>query len=610
MGKSRVNTRARIASAGQQPFAAQATLKRAFEQAKVGRWPQALELFNAALPPNSVSTAGLLGRATALHHLGRIDESIADYLRVIELRPEEAIAHADLAVAYKALGRGADALACFDKALSLEPDNVDTRYNLGNLLAKQGRLDEAIREYKQVLGKVPHHLGCIVNLGNAHKDRADLREAATMYRQALALDPTDALARSNLLFCLSHDERVSAEELFEAHRGYGAVFDGPPWPRPAGCRSRPAGAIPVLGFVSGDLRRHPVARFVEPVWAVLAQMSVPMVAYSNSIEEDEVSAQLRRHVSIWRNVSKMDDAGLAQCIASDGVDILFDLSGHTARNRLPVFGRRAAAMQISWLGYPATTGLSSMDYYVADRFLAPKGVVDAAFVEKIIRLPQAAAFLPSGDAPPVNELPARTAAFQFASFNRWSKISDRTLSLWCQVLKATPGSRMLIGSVPNPSNAAQISRRFAALGVEPSRLVFARRAPMQTYLQLHHQVDLVLDSVPYAGGSTSLHALWMGVPVLTLAGESVLSRQSAAILQHVGLHGFVADSDADYVDKAAGWARRLDELASIRRSLRERLSGIVTGQSSLVARGLLSAVQLLWNRHLAGLPPISFEVES
>jgi predicted O-linked N-acetylglucosamine transferase (SPINDLY family) len=419
------------------------------------------------------------------------------------------------------------------------------------------------------------------------------------------------VAHSNLLFCLNHSETLSAQALFAEHRRFADRFEAPlraNWPQHNNSRN-PERCLQV-GFVSGDLRKHPVAQFLEPALAQLAQYpQLSLHAYYNHTIEDSVSQRLRGYLTHWHSIAGLSDAALAQKIREDGIDILYDLSGHTAKNRLLTFARKPAPLQVSWIGYPGTTGLSAMDYYQSDRFLFPDGRFDDQFIEKIVRLPAASAFLPSKDAPPVNALPALSNGYMtFGSFNRLSKISRSVVALWAQLLRALPDSRMLLGAMPQDGQNQTLIEWFAQEGIARERLDFHVRSDMERYLGLHHQVDICLDTFPYNGGTTTFHALWMGVPTLTLAGHTLAGWAGASILRHVGLEAFAAHDAADFVQKGLSWAGNLAALSDIRTGLRERYAKSARGQPAVVAASMERALRIMWQRWCAGLPTESFEV--
>jgi protein O-GlcNAc transferase len=277
---------------------------------------------------------------------------------------------------------------------------------------------------------------------------------------------------------------------------------------------------------------------------------------------------------------------------------------------LLTFARKPAPVQVSWIGYPGTTGLSAVDYYLADRYFLPPGKFDSQFTEKLVYLPASAPFLPDKGAPAVNSLPATiNGHLTFGSFNRITKLRPSVIELWSRLLRALPTARMLLGGMPqDDSGANALIDWFASEGIARERLSFHPRSNLAAYLDLHRQVDICLDTFPYTGGTTTNHALWMGVPTLTLAGQTAPGRQGAANLGYVGLDGFVAEDAADFQAKGLYWAGHLTELAQIRAGLRGRWEQSPVRKPEVIAEGVAQALRIMWQRWCAGLPPDSFEV--
>jgi predicted O-linked N-acetylglucosamine transferase (SPINDLY family) len=356
--------------------------------------------------------------------------------------------------------------------------------------------------------------------------------------------------------------------------------------------------------VSGDLFEHAVGCFMEPVLDRLSRRpDLELHAYYNHTLEDRVSARLRHHVRHWHAVTTLSDAELARKITADGIDILIDLSGHTGRNRLGVFARKPAPIQVSWLGYPGTTGLTAMDYYLAERHWLPPGEFDPQFTEQLLYLPDRWAFEPHPAAPAVNALPALTAGhLTFGSFNRLGKVNGATVRLWSTLLRALPDSQMILGGMPTAGEQRSLIAQFAAEGIALERLEFHGRVTMDVYLALHHQVDICLDTQPYAGGTTTMHALWMGVPTLTVAGATAFARAGAGILGQLGIEGFTAADGADFVARGLYWAAHLEELAAVRAGLRARLTHSENGNPDHVVDALATALRQIWRQWRSGGP--------
>ncbi len=565
-----------------------------------------------ALELNPASAEAHNNLGVTLKSQGRLSEAEASYRRALELQPAYIHAHGNLGNLFKELGRLPEAEAAFRRALELRPEDALAQGNLGALLQLQGRLADAEVCYRRALELRPEDIVTHSNLGTLLGSLGRLTEAEASLRQALALQPNYAEAHSNLLFCMSQNEAVDAAALFAEHVRFGAQFEAPlraQW-QPHSNSREPDRCLQV-GFVSGDLRNHALASFIEPVLAHLgAHAALALHAYANHVADDSVSQRLRGYVSHWHAVAGLSDAALAEKIRADGIDILIDLSGHTADNRLLSFARKPAPLQLSWMGYPGSTGLRAMDYYLSDRFLLPPGQFDAQFTEKLIYLPASAPFLPTAAAPPVSALPAlKNGHLTFGSFNRPSKLSRAVIALWSQLLRAVPGSRMLLGAMREDGQHDTLIAWFAEAGIARERLDFHARSSLQDYLALHQQVDVCLDTFPYNGGTTTLHALWMGVPTLTLAGATVAGRTGAGILGHVGLEALIAQDEAAFVRQGLALVADVAELAQLRAGLRERFAQSVPSQPGLIAAGLERALRSIWQRWCAGLPAASLEVE-
>jgi predicted O-linked N-acetylglucosamine transferase (SPINDLY family) len=398
---------------------------------------------------------------------------------------------------------------------------------------------------------------------------------------------------------------VSKELLFAEHCRFGAQYETPlraAWPLHRNVRD-PARRLQI-GFVSGDLRDHVVAYFVEPLLIHLARSPhLTLHAYYNHAVEGQATPRLRTYFSHWHSIAGLSDAALATKIGDDGIDILIDLSGHTSENRLLCFARKPAPVQASWIGYPGTTGLHAMDYYIADRCFLPPGAFDNQFAEKLAYLPAVAPFLPDVSGPAVNRLPALSNGdLTFGSFNRLSKLTPYAVALWSRLLRALPDARMVLGGMPEDGQYHQLLDWFIQAGIAQERLSFHPRCSTAAYLALHHKVDICLDTYPYTGGTTTSHALWMGVPTLSLAGQTVPGRQGAAILGHLGLDEFVAKDEAEFEKKGLLWAGKLAELGDLRAGLRDRFERTPMRDPGMIAAGLERALRLMWQRWCAGVP--------
>jgi protein O-GlcNAc transferase len=514
----------------------------------------------------------------AFQEQGKLEQAVASCQRALEIRPDYVQAHNSMGAALGQLGQYEKALEHFHQAVKSEPDNADGHLNLGITLATVGQPDQAIASFRRSLDIRPDSADAYVGLTNALKDLGQFEAALDSVRRALELDPDCALAHNNLLFIHNYVIDQPAALLLADARRFGAMAARLARPYTEWPNSTDPGRCLRVGFVSGDLRNHPVGYFLESVLAALsAQASgrLALFAYSNNNGSgDETSKRLQAHCKGWHDTARMSDKALAQRIRDDGIDILIDLSGHTAQNRLPLFAWKPAPVQASWLGYFATTGVAAIDYFIADPWtLSPDQ--EAHFSEQIWRLPETRlCFTPPDADVAAGSLPALTNGFvTFGCFNNLSKMNDAVVTLWAQVLNAVPGSRLFLKykQLGEASIRQSTCERFAIHGIKPERLIFEGYVPRANYLASYQRVDIGLDPFPFPGGTTTMEALWMGVPVLTLAGERFLSRQGVGLLMNAGLPEWVAKDPGDYVARAVAHAGDLQGLARLRAGLRQQV---------------------------------------
>ena len=539
----------------------------------------------------------------------RFEEALLCMQEAVRLMPEDAEALCNLGVSLQSQDRFVESEINLNHALALKPDYVEALSTLGVSLQRQGRFVESEISLNHALALKPDYAKTHVNLGAALLSQGRLPEATKAYQRALEIGPMDATAHSNLLFCMSHNAGVDPQQLYAAYLAFGEQFEAP---LRAGWQVHNNTKDPTrclqIGFVSGDLFSHAVASFLTPVLVHLVQnATLSLHAYYTGTVQDEVTQEFRGLFAHWHQVATLSETHLANAIRADGIDILFDLSGHTAGNRLLTFARKPAPIQITWIGFPGTTGLQAMDYILCDRFYVPPHL-SWQFTEKTFYLPSSAIFIPSLCAPPVNELPAKLNGYiTFGSFNRPDKINESVIALWSMLLRKLPTARMLLGAI-SPESQGPLVQMFAHNGVEKDRLVFRPRSDLASYLALHNQVDICLDTYPYGGGTTTAHAAWMGVPTLTLAGESPSSRVGLIFASHLGLHGFIASSIEDFVEKGCYWAQRFHELSTLRLYLRLNMESSPLRQTETFTNNLEVGLRIMWQRWCAGLQTESFEV--
>ena len=485
-------------------------------------------------------------------------------------------------------GHSANAIALIEKAINARPADAMFHFNLGNMYQDLGLLDEAIASFQQSLQCQPHAVNTLLGLGTALRAKGLADEAIASYRQALLIEPDYDVAHNNLLFVLQSSSTCPPAEIFAEHLRYAERLEAPLKPgwQPHANSREPERRLKV-GYVSGDFRQHAVAYFIEPILASHDKAVVEVYGYSNNTVHDRYTERIASHMDHWLVCQGMSDAQLAQRIRADGIDILVDLSGHTALNRLLVFARKPAPVQVTWIGYQGSTGLSAIDYRITDAFMDPPGLTERYHSETLVRLPNGgSAYQPEPDCPTVNALPALSSGeLVFASLNTLSKINPAVVSLWARILHALPQARLMLGNVTDSEIAKRLTDQFSQVGIAPERLILQPQMATADYLALHQRIDIGLDPFPYNGGTTTMHSLWMGVPVITLAGQHAVSR--------VGLPGFIAHSEDDYVQCAIRFARDLPALNEVRQSLRQRMSAAEWAPAN-ITRHLEAAYREMW----------------
>lgn len=582
----------------------------------LGRFTLVESAFRTALELNPNDAAVHQELAAFLERQGRLPEAELHCLRAIEIDPSRPDSNWTLGSILKEMKRPKEAEEIYRKTLETDGNRAYGPTLLGMLLSEQERWTEAEAAFRQATAAEPSLRECYGNLGLALSAQGRQAEANDCFREAVRDTVNNSPAYTAMLFNLTLSPTMGPTALFTEHCKFGTIYEAPVRPtwQPHDNVRDPDRPLHI-GFVSADFYNHAVSTFFEPVLQHLsASPELVITAYSNrsSRADDATTHRLRSQVTHWHCVDTLTAAELANKVRADGIDILVDLSGHTMGNRLMAFVRKPAPIQVSWMGYPGTTGLVSMDYYLCDRFILPPGQFDDQFTEKLVRLPANAPFRPEPQAPPVNGLPAFSAGhFTFGSFNRLNKINHDVVVAWARIMHAIPGSRMLLGSMPSGGETGYRSliEWFATQGIDRARLDFHERTDMRRYLELHHEVDLCLDTFPYNGGTTCLHSVWMGVPTLTISGDTMTARVGAGVLGHLGLDEFAAPDVEAFVTRGAAWAERLPELAQLRSGLRSRFAESAIGQPALIAAGLESALRTMWRRWCADLHAESFDAQ-
>jgi predicted O-linked N-acetylglucosamine transferase (SPINDLY family) len=484
-------------------------------------------------------------------------------------------AYTNLGNAQNALGDFNAAIMSYKEALRRNPNFFEAYYNMGNCLRGTNNFDEAIACYKAALRVKPFSAEAMTNLGEALQTIGNFTEAENLYRKIIGLsDKKNALAYSNLLLCMNYNPVYSPGQLFDEHVRFGKTFYSPQAEKKHhGIKSKSLTKIRI-GYVSPDFCMHPASRFIEPVLRFHDKDAFDIFCYSDVVRPDEISEKARRLCASWQDISHASDDEVARLITGDDIDILVDLSGHTARNRLLVFAKKPARVQASYLGYPNTTGLSAIDYYLSDNVVDPAGH-DRYYAEKLFRLDNCfCAFMPYDNSPPVNDLPAQKAGhITFGSLHALTRLNARVIDLWSALLRTLASSRLcivrntLVGSVRE-----RLYAEFETRGISRGRIDMRNTLPPGGHLALYHDIDISLDTFPWSGHTTACESLWMGVPVVTLCGDRHAGRMVSSVLAAAGLTDCIAHAPDEYLAIARGLASSPDALQSLRQGLRARMA--------------------------------------
>lgn len=538
----------------------------------------------------------------ALEVMGQLQEAGQSYRSAIDLDPGLADALYNLGNIYRQLGDATQAAQYIRQALKVESGRADWKCNLGDVLYHDLQLDAAVQSYSAALAIDPGYARACAGRAQAHQALgfADLAEAD--FRKALELQPDNPHLRSDRLLSLHYRPQEQPQALFEEHlswaqrhaRGLGGQAVRAQHERRLDRRLN-------IGYVSPDFKRHSVACFIEPVLAAHDRSKVRVFCYSGVAFPDEVTQRMRALCDEWRDIARVNDDWVAERIRADRIDILVDLAGHTGEGRMLLFAREPAPLQVTWLGYPDTTGLAALDYRLTDAVADPQGMTERFHTEKLVRL--ASGFLcygPPAESPEVGELPLLKAGrVTFGCFNNLPKVNLSTIALWAQLLKAAPDARLVLKSFGLSAESARsaLRERFSAHGLDPERVEL--RGPETSFaahLAKYHEIDIALDVFPYNGATTTCEALWMGVPVVTLAGKTHMSRVGASVLSRIGLADLVADTAEAYVQKALQLAADVDRLRELRAALRERMRSSPLLDAQGFARGLEAAYGEMWEQ--------------
>jgi predicted O-linked N-acetylglucosamine transferase (SPINDLY family) len=619
--------------------------KRGNEFLAQGKLEDAAESYRQAVAADPGRAEGFLNLGYVLRELGRLDDAehnlkqallidpamadacyllggiaqergdlagaIGHYSKTLELKPDFEIVYGELCQLLFQSGKKAEARKVIEQGLARYPGSAEFHCFLGNLYVDEKKYDLAIPCYQRALQIQPDYIVALSYLGHSFIEQGNIDQAIACYRKALAIDPDSIDAHTGLLFFLSFQSSCSPEQyLAEARRNGSKVSAGAQPYTSWSARPADGDILPLrVGLVSGDFRTHPVGYFLETVLAHLDPAKVELVAYNTQPKEDDLTARLKPCFSAWNSIAELSDEAAARKIHDDGIHILVDLSGHTTHNRLPVFAWKPAPVQVSWLGYLASTGMPGMDFILATPVSVPESHRQH-FTEKVWYLPETANCLTPPVASPklaITPPPSiRNGYITFGSFQNLPKISDEVLAVWGEIFRALPQARLRFHSKPMSvaSTRKQFQQRLDLHGIPPDRVVLEGAIDSrEDYLATHAEVDIILDSFPYTGITTTCEALWMGVPTITLAGDTMLSRQGASLLTCAGLNDWIANSKAEYIALAIAHAYDVERLAKLRSGLRQQVLASPLFNAPRFALNLETALQEMWQHSRPHHPP-------
>jgi predicted O-linked N-acetylglucosamine transferase (SPINDLY family) len=564
---------------------------------ELNRPPEALAAYRRAEALGLHDAAVFDGQTQALLKMSDYPQAVRAASEAVRVAPDDPEMLKRLGFVLNKVAKFEASVDAYKRAIALRPDDAEAHWRLGMVHTRQGFLDKAIAANREAVRLQPNAPGYLNGLASAHIQNGDIDDALRIARQAIALNPDYAEAYSSLLFTLCYDPNATPEAVFEEHKAWAARFA----PAPAAIAPHANGRDPNrrlrVGYVSPDLRNHPVGFFVEPLILNHDPGRVELVCYDECVwPPDQLAARLQAKVPTWRISRGMTDAQLAEQIRADRIDVLVDLAGHTASNRLRLFVMRPAPVQVTYLGYPNTTGVPNIDYFLTDPVADPPDQ-PAFLTEKPYHLPHGfCVFAPRAGNPDVGPSPTARGFVTFGSMHNQAKLNPKVLDLWAEVLKAVPTARMLfVRHTLTEGGREALRKAYAARGVDPARLDFRQpRAGSAEYLRHYPEMDVQLDPFPWTGHTTGCESLWMGVPMVTLRGRTHAGRMVASVLHSAGLPDWIAETPDEYVRLAARWANDRPALAALRAGLREKLLRSKLCDAAGFARQVEDAYRAMW----------------
>ncbi len=561
---------------------------------------KALDFYQRALAINPDHVDTMINMGLLLQDEKKYDEALDIYRRVVSINPNMADAYYNIGTVFQNLKKRDDALQAYQKANSLRP-SASAYTNIGVILNARNILHEAMMHLQKALELDPKSANAYHNLALTYRSYGQLDKSIECMRKAIAFKPNDSMLYSTLLLSMVYAHGVSPEELAETAREYGTqIADKLLRKRPFE-NDKNAERKLRIGYVSAEFHEHPVSYFFEPLLLNHDRKNFEIFGYSNVGITDHVTERLKPEFDHWRDIRDLDDDEAADLIESDRIDIIIDLMGHTGENRMPVLARKPAPVQATWLGFPATTGMKAIDYRITDIHAEPAGMTEHLGTEKLVRLPEIfCCYKPHENSPAVIDHPPfeDNGYITFGCFNYFGKVSDDALKAWAAILKAIPDARLLleIGGIDGPQFRAEVENRMQRAGLPLERVILEIRKKANQFV-LYNRLDIALDPFPCVGGTTSMDTLWMGVPFVTLAGKSLVSRMGVTILTNAGLPELIAADVDDYVQIATDLAWDRDRLKKVRHNLRENAAKSPLMDQKAFARNMEAAYRQMWHNY-------------
>lgn len=567
----------------------------------LGRWPEAIAAQQKAIQTDPNFAEAYNHLADGLMKVGKIDEAIQTFQGFIRLRPTDPRGFHNLSLAFAQKGNYDAAIAGLEQALRLKPDYAEGHNSLGVILEGVGRSQEAFEHYQQAVKLKPRFPDALNNLGTACTEIGLHDEAYRYRRLSLQIVPGAPHIHSNLLLTLHYSAKTPRMQLLEEAKEWAKMHADKHAPSfPPSPRNPDPDRKLKIGYVSSDFRIHTVAAFIEPLLRYRDAEHFEVNCFANLSRGDAKTEQMQKLADGWHNIFHMSDDAVAELIRDQEIDILVDLNGHTAHNRLLVFARKPAAIQATVFGYPDTTGMGAMDYRLSDPHADPEGS-EKYYVEKLWRLPEVAWCCdPPTETPEVGPLPAdKNGYVTFGSLNNLAKVTPEMIAVWSEILTQVPKSKLILLTGKGGFGGDRLRGLFAQHGIGMDRVQLMGRLTKPEYLGMHNSIDLYFDPYPYNGGVTSCDCLWMGTPLVTLAGDSYFTRQGHALLTNLGLPEFIAKSSEEYRDIALRMANDLNTLRELKSSLRDRVRQSPAMDGKRYVANLEKGYREMWRKALA-----------